>query len=56
MSETEYLSSTEAAKALDITPATLRAWERKGYIHATRPPGGWRRFTREEVERVKAGK
>lgn len=51
--ETEYLTSTEAAKALGVSRNTLKKWVRLGYIHDSyRTDGGHVRIPRLEVERV----
>ena len=50
--EHEMLSISEAARRLQVTPATLRAWDKKGHIKAYRVPGGWRRFRSEDVDRL----
>ena len=51
MSEsTELMSIGEAARVLGVAVDTLRRWERKGKITATRTLGGQRRFARSDVE------
>ena len=45
-----WLSLTEAAKRLNIHPATLRDWADRGRIRTFRTPGGHRRFSGEDVE------
>lgn len=40
---------------LGVSVETIRRWDREGLITSHRTPGGQRRFTREEIERVKAG-
>ena len=47
------LSIGEAAEQLGVSDQTLRTWERKGILKAIRLPSGYRRFTQEEVERMK---
>lgn len=47
------LSIGEAAKELGVSDQTLRTWERKGLIKAVRLPSGYRRYTLEEIERLK---
>lgn len=49
------VSVSEAARRLGVTVDTVRRWETSGHIKATRTPGGQRRFSLSEVERVKAG-
>lgn len=46
----------EAAEYLGIHPDTVRDWENKGHITATRTPGGHRRFDLEELESLMSGK
>jgi DNA-binding transcriptional MerR regulator len=38
-----------------VFPNTLRLWEKKDYIRPYRTPGGQRRYTAAEIERVKRG-
>jgi excisionase family DNA binding protein len=45
----EWLSLDEAAKRLNVHPATLRDWADKGRIRAFRTPGGHRRFSEADV-------
>ena len=49
-----WLSLHEAAKRLDIHPATLRDWADKGRIRSVRTPGGHRRFSEADVDAVGA--
>jgi excisionase family DNA binding protein len=49
-----WLSLTEAAKRLNIHPATLREWADRGRIRTFRTPGGHRRFSGEDVAAVAA--
>lgn len=44
-----------AATELGIAPNTLRAWVDKGLVPCIITPTGYRRFTREQVERIKVG-
>lgn len=43
----------EAARQLGVSVDTIRRWEARGYITATRTPSGQRRFDITEVQRVK---
>jgi excisionase family DNA binding protein len=45
-----WLSVTEAAKRLNIHPATLREWADRGRIRMFRTPGGHRRFSGDDVD------
>lgn len=45
-----WLSLNEAAKRLNVHPATLREWADKGRIRTFRTPGGHRRFSVEDVD------
>jgi excisionase family DNA binding protein len=47
---TRWFSLNEAAKRLNVHPATLREWADKGRIRTFRTPGGHRRFNVEDVE------
>ena len=52
MSES-YLSLKEAADQLGVHPVTLRRWAESGKIQVVRTPGGHRRFSTSEIERLK---
>ncbi|HEY8095038.1 MAG TPA: response regulator [Methylobacter sp.] len=45
-----YLTPSEAAKLLMVSPITVRAWAQKGLLSSETTPGGHRRFLRESVE------
>ncbi len=45
-----YLTPSEAAKILMVSPITVRAWAQKGLLASETTPGGHRRFLRENVE------
>jgi excisionase family DNA binding protein len=48
------MTTTAAAVELGVHANTLRNWEEKGLIRAARLPGsGFRRYSREEVERLR---
>ncbi len=49
----KLLSIGEAAKELGVSDQTLRTWEKKGLIKAVRLPSGYRRYTEEEIDRMK---
>ncbi|MGO9890229.1 MAG: MerR family DNA-binding transcriptional regulator [Solirubrobacteraceae bacterium] len=50
-----YLKTTEAATLLNVSPNTLRAWERKfGFPRPQRSPGGHRSYTHGEVAALRA--
>lgn len=44
-----WLGLEEAARRLDVHPATLRDWADRGRIRAFRTPGGHRRFSEEDL-------
>lgn len=46
-----YLTPTEVAEWMMVSPVTVRGWAQKGLLVAETTPGGHRRFRREEVER-----
>lgn len=46
------LSIGDAARALGVSPDTLRRWEKAGKVKALRDERGRRRFSAKEVERV----
>lgn len=45
-----YLTPSEAANLLMVSPITVRAWAQKGLLPSETTPGGHRRFLRESVE------
>ena len=55
MDETEprLLKITEAAKRLGVHQNTLRQWTDKGIVKAVMLPSGHRRYTRQEIERMR---
>ena len=54
MSKTEFMNVRDAAARLGVHENTVRNIERRGEINAIRLPGsGFRRFRREDVERMR---
>lgn len=54
MSEKKLLSISQAAKQLGVSDSTLRRMADEGQIeHIRLPRGGYRRFTQDEIDRVK---
>ncbi|MBI2817808.1 MAG: helix-turn-helix domain-containing protein [Acidobacteria bacterium] len=51
MQHTIFLTTSEAAKILRLTPASVRALERSGKMKALRTPSGVRIFRLEDVQR-----
>jgi excisionase family DNA binding protein len=49
-----WLSLDQAAKRLNVHPATLREWADKGRIPSSRTPGGHRRFNDSDVSAMGA--
>jgi excisionase family DNA binding protein len=48
------LNVRETARILGVHENTVRNWQEKGLLHAVRLPGsGFRRFDREQVERLR---
>ena len=43
----------QTAKELNVTPTTIRNWARKGLVKTTRTPGGHRRISQDELNRLK---
>lgn len=50
--EQEWLTLSEASKLLGVHPATLRQWSDEGKVRIFRTPGGHRRFSRPDIERM----
>ena len=53
MQQNVILTTAEAAKILELTPASVRALERAGKLKALRTPSGVRIFRLEDVQRLK---
>ncbi len=51
-SDTIWLSLSEAAKHLNVHPATLRRWADEGQLPVMRTPGGHRRFAASDLARL----
>jgi predicted site-specific integrase-resolvase len=51
MANQEYLIVSEVAQLKQVTPATVRSWDQKGVLKATRTPNGTRLFLRQDVEK-----
>lgn len=52
MAETKGLSLGEAARAIGVSPDTLRRWEHQGKLTATRDAANRRRIPSSEVARL----
>ena len=48
------LTIAEAARELGVHQNTLRRWADAGMIPVTRLPSGYRRWSREQIEEIKA--
>jgi len=44
------LTSSQAARYLGVSLATVRRWTDAGYLTGYRTPGGQRRFSREQLD------
>jgi excisionase family DNA binding protein len=51
----ELLSVSAAAKLLNCSEQTIRNWERRGSLVASRLSNGTRLFLREHIEKVACG-
>lgn len=47
-----WLRLSEATDILHASESTVRRWADLGHITVIRTPGGQRRFSREDVERI----
>jgi excisionase family DNA binding protein len=43
-------TSSQAARYVGVSLATIRRWTDAGHIHCYRTPGGQRRFSRDQLE------
>ena len=51
----KLLTIAELAREIDLTPATLRAWEaRHGFPHPSRGAGGHRRYRPDDLEAIRS--
>jgi excisionase family DNA binding protein len=49
----EFLTVSEAASALGVSPSTLRNWDRSGKLKAARHPiNGYRLYKREDLSEL----
>ena len=47
-----FLLTNDAARLLNVSPQTIRVWERAGRLAAVKTAGGVRLFDRRDVERL----
>jgi len=45
-----YISSSEVARILHVSPKTVSRWARQGHLPHMRTLGGHRRFPKHEIE------
>lgn len=50
MKENDYLTPTQVARMLMVSPVTVRAWAQRGQLKAQTTPGGHRRFRYADVQ------
>jgi DNA-binding transcriptional MerR regulator/mannose-6-phosphate isomerase-like protein (cupin superfamily) len=48
-----HLRIGEVAHQVGVSPSTVRAWEREGFVSPTRGPGGHRLYTLSDVHRLR---
>jgi excisionase family DNA binding protein len=53
MSDTEFLTRSEVAKMLGVSPNTVTRWAREGRLACLVTLGGHHRFDREVVEQIR---
>ena len=54
MNEEKTYSISQAAETLGVSVPTLRSWERRyGMVVPQRTPGGHRRYTEEDIDRLR---
>lgn len=54
MTTSEFMNVRQAANELGVHENTIRNWEDRGLLHGIRLPGsGFRRFPKEEIERMR---
>lgn len=52
VSEKDWMTSGEVARALNMTDAAIRRWAREGLIQAMKTPGGQYRIRRESLTQL----
>jgi DNA-binding transcriptional MerR regulator/quercetin dioxygenase-like cupin family protein len=52
-SASNHYNISDVARLLEISPSTLRQWENMGLMKPARSPGGYRTYSREQVDRLK---
>jgi excisionase family DNA binding protein len=52
MPRMKKLETADAARILNVTPATVRDLEKKGYLAAERTASGTRLFEKSDVDRL----
>ena len=50
----DFITTADAARIAKVSEDTIRAWERRGILPATKTPSGLRLFSRADVERLAA--
>lgn len=50
--ENEFITTKETAKLLQVTPKTLRIWDKEGKIRTIRTPSNIRRYNLEDVQNI----
>jgi excisionase family DNA binding protein len=53
MSDTQFLTRSEVAKLLGVSPNTVTRWAREGRLACLVTLGGHHRFDREVVEQIR---
>lgn len=53
MATAAYLNIHTTAKAAGVSPSALRLWERRGLVTPRKTPSGHRRYTHEDVSRIR---
>jgi excisionase family DNA binding protein len=53
MSDTEFLTRSEVARMLGVSPNTVTRWAREGRLACLVTLGGHHRFEREVVEQIR---
>jgi excisionase family DNA binding protein len=53
MSDTQFLTRSEVAKMLGVSPNTVTRWAREGRLACLVTLGGHHRFDREVVEQIR---
>lgn len=54
MVDKDYLRPAEVARLFRVNPETVTRWAKEGWVQSARTPGGHRRYSVAEIDRLLA--